>query len=1232
MIEKFTNQYPVSKTLRFKLLPIGKTEENFSTMRLLEEDEKRAEDYIKVKGYIDRYHKKFIDSVLSNLKLTGKTSANETADDFQRYVELYFKADKTDTEKDEMKTKEKNLRVRITDAFKEDERYKILFKADMLKELLPAVLESDEEKEIVESFDKFTTYFQGFWENRKNMYASEEKATAIAFRCINENLPRFLDNAKSFQKIKSAIPSDINQLDGNIKGINGTTVCDMFCADYFSYVLSQSEIEYYNQVIGGFSEKDSTKIKGLNEYINLYNQQEAKEDKSKRLPLLKPLHKQILSDRETVSFVPEKIANDDECLQIIRSFYCGDDTFAGISETIAEIRTLFEEFSSFDLPGIYFTNGLAITDISNKLLGSWHAVKDAWKTDYEKNHPLGKKETQEKYYEKEEAAYKKTESFSVQELQSLIGDAHRVDEYFKKAVSDSFSAITKNWKVIEQLVSAPYSENKRLSANDAHVEEIKTFLDSIKELEFLLKPLKGTGKEENKDNIFYAEFLALYDNLTAVDTVYNRIRNYLTQKPYSDEKIKLNFQNPQFLGGWDKNKETDYRCVLLRKEDRYYLAIMDKSNKRVFEQFPPFSAGEFYEKMEYKLLPGPNKMLPKVFFAKSNLDYYQPNAEIIDIYKQGSFKKSATFDVRDCRKLIDYFKTSIEIHPDWKDFRFQFSKTETYQDISAFYKEVADQGYNIKMQKVPAAYVDEMVASGALYLFQIYNKDFSSHSHGKPNLHTMYFKMLFDEENLKNVVYKLNGQAEMFYRKPSITEEEIITHKANMPIQNKNRNNSKKESLFEYDIIKDKRYTERQFMLHIPITMNFKSSDMNMIDLAVRHEIQNTDDFHVIGIDRGERNLVYITVIDKNGKIITQRSLNIIKDEKEYSVDYHTLLSDKESDRDKARKNWKTIGNIKELKEGYLSQVVHQLCELIVKYDAFVAMEDLNSGFMNSRKKIEKQVYQKFEKMLTDKLNYLVLKENAVNTPGGLLKAYQLTKKDNSTSKGRQNGIIFYIPAWLTSKIDPTTGFVSLIKAKYTSIEKAREFFGLMDDIRYVPEEDLFAFDLNYGKFPRCDADHKKKWTVYTNGERIETFRNPENNNAFDCKTIALTPTFKALFADYRINIDTHLKEQILEQDSKEFFLRLMKLFNLTLQMRNSMPNDVNVDYLISPVKNASGGFYDSRKADISLPHDADANGAYNIARKGLWALRQIQNADDPNKANISISNKDWLAFAQSNE
>ena len=69
MKENFINRYPLSKTLRFSLLPIGKTEENFVAKRILDEDKQRAEDYEKVKEYIDRYHRNFIDDVLKNVRL-----------------------------------------------------------------------------------------------------------------------------------------------------------------------------------------------------------------------------------------------------------------------------------------------------------------------------------------------------------------------------------------------------------------------------------------------------------------------------------------------------------------------------------------------------------------------------------------------------------------------------------------------------------------------------------------------------------------------------------------------------------------------------------------------------------------------------------------------------------------------------------------------------------------------------------------------------------------------------------------------------------------------------------------------------------------------------------------------------------------------------------------------------------------------------------------------------------
>jgi CRISPR-associated protein Cpf1 len=80
--------------------------------------------------------------------------------------------------------------------------------------------------------------------------------------------------------------------------------------------------------------------------------------------------------------------------------------------------------------------------------------------------------------------------------------------------------------------------------------------------------------------------------------------------------------------------------------------------------------------------------------------------------------------------------------------------------------------------------------------------------------------------------------------------------------------------------------------------------------------------------------------------------------------------------------------------------------------------------------------------------------------------------------------------------------------------------------------------------------------------------------------------------------------------------------------MRNSETNS-EVDYLLSPVADTEGNFYDSRNCDDNLPKDADANGAYNIARKGLWAVMKIKASKPQENLKLGISNKEWLQFAQ---
>ena len=121
-------------------------------------------------------------------------------------------------------------------------------------------------------------------------------------------------------------------------------------------------------------------------------------------------------------------------------------------------------------------------------------------------------------------------------------------------------------------------------------------------------------------------------------------------------------------------------------------------------------------------------------------------------------------------------------------------------------------------------------------------------------------------------------------------------------------------------------------------------------------------------------------------------------------------------------------------------------------------MEDLNMGFKRGRFKVERQVYQKFENMLISKLNYLVDKNKAVNEEGGVLKGYQMTYIPKSLKElGRQCGYIFYVPAAYTSKIDPTTGFVSVFNYKEMDDEK---FVTSFDSIKYDKNRQKFAFKI----------------------------------------------------------------------------------------------------------------------------------------------------------------------------
>lgn len=1181
----FINKYPVQKTLRFELKPVGKTLENIEEKGYIAEGEKRAKDYEIVKKLIDRYHKKYIEDTLRNVHLEG----------LDEYMNLYCKSNRSDEDNKQFQFNQADLRKQVVNYLKAGVNgfgFKDLFSENLIKNQLKKNLSlTDEEIASVDSFNSFTTFFKGLHENRKNMYAEEEKSTAIAFRVINQNLPKFVDNINQFNRLCAQINEEaIVTIENTCKeSIGEIQVRDCFDIDYFDFVLNQAGIDIYNNVVGE-----------LNKYINEYNQKLGKNQRNKRIGKLKVLYKQILSDRDDSPFSIEAYEDDRTLISNIMKVESETESALYI------IESLLENIDSYELESIYIGENY-IKSISQKVYSGFDYIES-------------------------NITVKKGQYYSISEIEEAMPEESKgkLPNWIKtqtELVKTSFVAKEK----VDNLNLSEYPIEKDISSDKNTIAVIKLYLDSLMDVLHTVKIFMGY--EGLKDEIFYGELSAAYISLDSVVSVYNMTRNYVTRKPYSTEKVKLNFSRGTFLDGWDLNKEPDNLGTILMKDGDFYLAIIDKNNSKLFEGMEETSEHEAYQKMEYKLLPGPNKMLPKVFFAKSNIDYYNPSEEILRIRKSESFKKGANFNRTDCHTFIDFYKDSIQKHPDWSNFNFKFSDTSKYEDISAFYREVANQGYKISFKSISASTIDRMVEEGKLHLFQIYNKDFSPYSKGAPNLHTLYWKMVFDPKNLKDVIYKLNGEAEIFYRKASIKTEDRIIHPAYKAIDNKNPENPKKNSTFEYDIIKNHRFTVDKFQFHVPITMNFKAVGKNNINEDVNRAIKYGDTPYVIGIDRGERHLLYVSVINPEGKIVEQYSLNEIVSNG-YRVNYHNLLDLKEKERASARKDWNTIGTIKELKEGYLSQVIHVITNLMKKYNAIIVLEDLNSGFKRGRQKVEKQVYQKFERNLVEKLNYFVDKSEVdINTDSGLLKAYQLTNKFESFNKlGKQSGVLFYIPAWNTSKLDPTTGFVNLFYTRYESVVKAKEFWSKFRSITYNGE--YFEFDVDdYSKFTDKAIGSRKSWTICSYGERIRTFRNRDKNSNWDNEIVYPTEMLIELFEKYGIEYsDGNIVDYIVSNNEKEFFVEMFYIFKLIVQMRNSITGS-DVDYMISPVMNDSGKFYDSRENLAGLPDNADANGAYNIARKGLWAIEQIKNTDDKKlgKPNIKIDNKTWLRYAQEN-
>lgn len=1013
------------------------------------------------------------------------------------------------------------------------------------------------------------------------------------------------------------------------------------------------------------------------------------------------LFKQILSDKEK-SLVIDEFETDEQVISAVKSFYTEQCQDHNAIFTLLNLIKNLENLTDEELGGVVI-EGKYLSTVSQKLYSDWSKLRNKIE-DYANNN-AGSKDLAKRIKTNKgdvEKAINKYE-FSLSELNSIVAEETKFSVLLSRTLHKYVS---------EKLFKVNEGYWPKQIKNNEEKQKVKAPLDVLLDIYRTLQIFNC--KSFNKDGNFYVDYDRCINDLSKTINLYNKTRNYCTKKPYSTEKFKLNFNSPQLGEGFSKSKEKDYLTLLFKKDNQYFVGIIRKGAKVDFDSTAATdadnSADSFY-KMNYYLIKDVFKYIPKnsiqlnevkAHFRKSEDDYVlsDKNKFVSPLVIKKSIFLLATTTVRGVKgnNIKKYQKDYSMDNPaeyrkslnEWISFCKEFLKayksatvfdltklkdTEDYAVVDEFYRDVENLCYKIEFSPIRSSFIDKLIDNGDLYLFRINNKDFNSKSIGTKNLHTLYLQALFDERNLSNPIFMLNGGAELFYRKESIESINSITHKEGSILVNKICTNGTtlddkiKNEIYQYknkfidtlsedavkvlpdvitkvathDITKDKRFTSDKFFFHCPLTINYQEGVNKQFNRDVLMFLRGNNDINIIGIDRGERNLIYITVINQKGKIIDSVSFNTVTNKSgkiNQLVDYEEKLALREKERINAKRSWDSISKIATLKEGYLSAIVHEICLLMIKHNAIVVLENLNAGFKRVRGGIsEKSVYQKFEKMLINKLNYFVLKkEQDWNKPSGLLKGLQLSDMFQSFEKlGNQSGFIFYVPAAYTSKIDPTTGFANVINlSKISNIESIKKFFSNFNEISYDKKEDLFKFSFDLGSLSKKGFSSyvkfsKTKWDVYTFGKRIIKVKNEQGYR--EDKRIDLTEEMKKLLNENKISFDLEnnfIKNLNTVNLKDAFWKELFFIFKTTLQLRNSVTNGKE-DVLISPVKNAKGEFFVSGTNNKELPQDCDANGAYHIALKGLMILERNNLVKEEKEAKkiMSISNVDWFKYVQ---
>ena len=797
---EFTNLFSVTKSIQFKLEPYGATRDTIKSAGLLKADEKFREDVDKARPVIDACIRDKV--ICPALSLQDES----LTDDFRRFGEILDTEYETKYEKDRAVAE---ISQSIADKIRKNVS-KVLPKG-----LTVASLEQKPGFEFITQHAQETGMDSAVIDNLGGKLAIVSKLMKSRIVAINTLMPkRVTENFIRFHENKDLVLAAMESPVG--EKVSGLIAPEMLSDETYPDYLTQSAIDGYNLAVLGTSDEDGYLQKGLNSYINEYNQSIRKKKDVRSLRKIRPLDKQILSISEP-KYTIYKLEEDSEIIDLFYQMETVRETsLYSVCEALGKAapeEVLIAGDKLHLLSYIIYKNHRKILNAiveaeERKLLADLENVHK--KADHKK--------VMSQIDKLPDNLGKKGRFYSFDDLNTYMDED--IFSLFISELSDRCRLLERAAGDCEGMLrtGAPVRGNKAAKLIvKRYFEDCWTAVrESIR--------LLSSSAAENRNNSFYDIYDENYNDINRTYKQLAIVKAYLTRKTadtVESNEAFLGFAN-RFTNCWYSGGEMkkSNNALLMMDGAYYFLTLPSDGKKLVLEGNDPDCKVLAYSKAQ-----PPHQFLPLCTFSKRTTkknigtgDFFMTNPEenefmitekvtepvriTRDAYEAYVSKEYSKEFLNKALKSNDYtqeqkeqalhsHKESLRLvigtlidfvthYEPWSNRTFNIKPAEDYDSLHDFYKDLEPGLVNREWLPADKAGILNAVKEGRLLMFRITNRDLEKYyrSHDKADVKNEYTKMflcIMDGSASGKGAVRLNSRPKLRYR--TATTDQMVVHR-----------------------------------------------------------------------------------------------------------------------------------------------------------------------------------------------------------------------------------------------------------------------------------------------------------------------------------------------------------------------------------------------------------------------------------------------------------------------